>query len=82
MNQETPNSNGAAGTPKKELEPLWTPQQVAQYLSVHPVTVYRWLSEGKVIDPAKVKRVSNRVRIPRSEVVRIAGTIRDNLMNQ
>lgn len=64
---------------KKELEPLWTPIQVANFLSVAPVTVYRWLSQGKVIDPKKVVRFSCKVRVPRSEVERIAGVIRTKL---
>lgn len=64
---------------QKELEPLWTPVQLATYLSVSPVTVYRWLSEKRVIDPEMVVRFGNKVRIPRSEVERIAGVIKNNL---
>lgn len=67
---------------KKDLEVLWTPQQVAKYLTVSPVTVYRWLSEKRVLDPTKIIRMSNRVRIPRSEVERLAGTMRAKLMEQ
>lgn len=63
----------------KELEVLWTPQQVAQYLSVSNVTVYRWLADGKVFDTTKVIRFARRVRIPRSEVERIAGSIKKDL---
>lgn len=65
--------------PRKELEILWTPMQVAKYFGVNIVSVYRWLSEGRMIDPAKVIRFSNRVRIPRSEVERIAGLTRAKL---
>jgi len=65
--------------PKRELEVLWTTQQVAKYLGVSPVTVYRWLAEKKMFDPERVVRFANRVRIPRSEVERIAGTIRRDL---
>lgn len=60
---------------KKELEVLWTPPQVAKYLIVSPVTVYRWIAEKKMFDPNKIVRFTNRVRIPRSEVERIAGTM-------
>ena len=60
---------------KKQLEVLWTIPQVAKYLGMSPVTVYRWLAEKKMFDPEKVIRFANRVRIPRSEVERIAGTI-------
>ena len=64
---------------QKDLEALWTVNQTAQFLSVSPVTVYQWIRKGKVIDTSKLVRFSNRVRIPRSEVVRIAGVIRSNL---
>jgi excisionase family DNA binding protein len=64
---------------KKELEVLWNVQQVAKYLGLSPVTVYRWLAEKKMFDPEKIVRFANRVRIPRSEVERIAGTIRKSL---
>lgn len=63
----------------RNLEILWTPQQVAKYLTVSAVTVYRWISTGKVIDPAKIVRFSNQVRIPRSEVERIAGKTKAKL---
>lgn len=64
---------------KKELEVLWSVAQVAKYLGVHPVTIYRWLSEGRVLNKEKVLRIGSRVRIPRSEVVRIAGVIKSGL---
>jgi len=64
---------------EKQLEILWTTQQVAKYLGLSPVTIYRWLAENKVFDPEKVIRFANRVRIPRSEVERIAGSIRNRL---
>ena len=64
---------------QKDLEALWTVNQTAQYLSVSPVTVYRWIKRNEVIDSSKVVRFSNRVRIPRSEVIRIAGVVRSKL---
>lgn len=67
---------------RKELEILWTPQQVAKYLNMNQVTIYRWLMEGRVLDPTKIIRFSNRVRIPRSEVERIAGVFKKNLQEQ
>ena len=67
---------------KKDLEVLWTPQQTAKYLNLNPVTVYRWLSEGRMLDPATIVRFSNRVRIPRSEVERIAGITRAKLKGE
>lgn len=66
---------------KKELEVLWTPQQVAKYLGLNRATVYRWISEKIMLDPTKIIRFSNRVRIPRSEVERIAGSIKSKLEN-
>ena len=67
---------------KKELEILWTPQNVAKYLGLNPVTVYRWIAEGRMLDPTKIIRFSNRVRIPRSEVERIAGLTRAKLKGE
>lgn len=64
---------------KKELEILWTVPNVAKYLGLNPVTVYRWISQKRMIDPTKIVRFSNRVRIPRSEVERIAGLTKDKL---
>ena len=65
--------------PRKELEVLWNPQQVAKYLGLHPHTVYNWIANKKMFDPTKIIRFSNRVRIPRSEVERIAGSIKKEL---
>ncbi len=67
---------------KKDLEVLWTPQQVAKYLGLNPVTVYRWIAEKRMLDPKKIVRFSNRVRVPRSEVERIAGLTREKLQGE
>lgn len=67
---------------KRELEILWTPQQVAKYLGLNPVTVYRWIAEERMLDPTKIIRFSNRVRIPRSEVERLAGLTRAKLKGE
>jgi len=67
---------------RKELEILWTPQQVAKYLGLNPVTVYRWIAEKRMIDPNRIVRFSNRVRIPRSEVERIAGITKAKLTGE
>lgn len=64
---------------KKDLEILWTVEQVASYFTLSKRTVYQWISAGKTIDPTKIVRIGNRVRIPRSEVERIAGKIRNQL---
>ena len=65
---------------RREIEILWTPRQVAKYLGLHPGTVYKWLAEKKVLDPTKIIRFSNRVRIPRSEVERVAGITKEKLI--
>lgn len=65
---------------RKDLEVLWTPRQAAKYLNLHPVSIYRWIMEKRVLNPDKLIRFSNRVRIPRSEIERIAGSVRNNLM--
>jgi excisionase family DNA binding protein len=57
---------------RKNLEVLWTVEQVATYFSIRKSTVYQWISDGKMIDPAKLVYVGKLVRIPRSEVERIA----------
>lgn len=67
---------------QKELEPLWTVNQVAQFLSVHPGTVRNWLCKKQVIRKEKVVKIGNRTRIPRSEVVRIAGVVQKGLKDK
>lgn len=67
---------------KRELEILWTPKNVAKYLGLSSVTIYRWIAEKRMINPDKIVRFSNRVRIPRSEVERIAGITRDRLKSK
>lgn len=74
----TQNSND---TDQKDLEVLWTVTQTAKYLSIHPNTIYNWIAQKKVIDAKHLVRFSNRVRIPRSEVMRIAGVIKSKLDN-
>jgi excisionase family DNA binding protein len=57
---------------RKDLEVLWTVDQVAKYFTISKRTVYQWISGGKMFDPAKLVYIGNLVRIPRSEVERIA----------
>lgn len=64
---------------KKDLEVLWTPKQVAQYFTLSIRTVYQWIAMGKMIDPSKIVHIGRNVRIPRSEVERIAGKIKGTL---
>lgn len=62
----------------QRLEVLWTVAQAARYLSVNKFTIYRWIKEEKI---RKIK-FSNRVRIPRSEIEKLAGIVRDKIANQ
>ena len=64
--------NRAMGTP---LEPLWSVEKVADYFSLNKMTVYRWVKTGKV----KSLKIGSRVRIPRSEVERIASETQSQL---
>lgn len=67
-------------TPKK-LELLWTIKQVAAYFSVSIVTVQRWVREGTMFRPEAIIRLPGaRVRIPRSEVERAAGTQKEAIL--
>lgn len=64
---------------KKDLEVLWTVKQVAEYFSISPRTVYQWISGGQMFDPAKLVYVGPLVRIPRSEIERIANKKKDRI---
>ena len=66
----------------KRIEVLWTPQQVADFLNMNVKSVYRWIKAKKVIDPAKVIRFSGQIRIPRSEIERIAGVTRGEMLEE
>lgn len=57
---------------RKDLEILWTVEQVASYFVISKRTVYSWIREKRMINPAKLVYIGNMVRIPRSEVERIA----------
>lgn len=70
------------GEGKRDLEVLWTPMQVAKYLGLTATTVYRWIADDKIIDSSKIVRFSNRIRIPRSEVERIAGLTKARLAGE
>ena len=63
----------------KVLEVLWTPEQVAKYFMVSRRTVYQWISKKKVINPIKIMRIGNSVRIPRSEIERVANQVRKGI---
>lgn len=60
------------GEQKKDLEVLWTVEQVADYFTVSKRTVYQWIAGKRVINPDTLVYIGNLVRIPRSEVERIA----------
>lgn len=64
-----------------DLEVLWSVHQVAAYLGIKPITVYRWISEKRTLDPDKIVRFGKNVRIPRSEVERLAGKLKEKIVN-
>lgn len=52
----------------RQLEPLWTVNQTAKYFGLNIMTIYQWISKGKI----KRVKIGNCVRIPRSEIERMA----------
>lgn len=71
--------NSPQRSEKRDLERLYPLPWVAQYLGFSRKTLYGWVKEGKVFKPERIVRVGRSIRIPRSEVERVAGSIRDNL---
>jgi len=63
----------------KTLEVLWSVKQVATYLGFNTGTIYQWISEKRMLDPTKIIHLGSRVRIPRSEVERLAGIVKGKL---
>ena len=49
-----------------ELRDVMTPKQVAEYLQLHPITIYRYINEGKLI----AAKIGGRYRIKRETVER------------
>lgn len=41
-----PNMNGAESQPRPERTQIMTTKEIAKYLGVHEMTVYRWLKKG------------------------------------
>ncbi len=50
-----------------ELRDIMTPKQVAEYLQLHPVTIYRYINDGKL---AAVK-IGGRYRIKREALEKL-----------
>ena len=46
------------------MDKLYTPHEVAEYLNVSPITVYRWVKAKKI----KSVRFGVQIRIPQSAV--------------
>lgn len=44
---------------------------VAKRLDVSDKTIYRWIEEGVIFSPEKIKRINRSPRIPESEVNRV-----------
>jgi len=54
-----------------ELRDIMTPKQVAEYLQLHRMTIYRYISEGKI--PAA--KIGGRYRIKREAVEKLLAEI-------
>lgn len=50
-----------------ELREVMTPKQVAEYLQLHPITIYRYINQGKL--PAA--KIGGRYRIKRESVEKL-----------
>jgi excisionase family DNA binding protein len=50
-----------------ELRDLMTPKQVAGYLQLHPLTIYRYISEGRLA----AAKIGGRYRIRRETVEKL-----------
>ena len=61
------------------LEPLLTPKQLGEYLGFKANTIRIWIRKGVKIDPSKVVKIGQNVRIYRSEAERLAGEIKSQL---
>ena len=49
-----------------ELKDVLTPKQVADYLQMHPITIYRYINEGRIA----AAKIGGRYRIRREAVDR------------
>ena len=49
-----------------ELREVMTPKQVANYLQLHPITIYRYINEGRIA----AAKIGGRYRIKREAVER------------
>lgn len=71
------------GIAPKKLELLWDPKQVASYFGVTKTTVWRWVRKGQVFDPSAIIRLPHgQIRIPRSEVERVAGVKKEEIKQE
>jgi len=58
---------------KAEVPKIYRISQAAHELGVHPLTVRRWIKQGKI----QIIRTGKEARIPRSEVERFVGSIQE-----
>jgi excisionase family DNA binding protein len=47
-----------------ELRDVMTPKQVAEYLQLHPMTIYRYINQGKLV----AAKIGGRYRIKKEHV--------------
>jgi putative resolvase len=60
----------------KQAQKLLRVGAAAHELGLHPITVRRWIKAGRI----QVVQVGREVRIPRSEIERIVGSIDGRLL--
>jgi putative resolvase len=60
----------------KQEQKLFRLSQAAHELGLHPITVRRWIKSGRI----QVIRVGREVRIPRTEIEKIVGTLDGRLV--
>src|SRR3984893_16118475 len=60
----------------KQEQKLFRLSQAAHDLGLHPITVRRWIKAGRI----EVIQVGREVRIPRSEIEKIVGTLNGRLV--
>src|SRR5712691_393048 len=60
----------------KQEQKLFRLSAAAHELGLHPMTVRRWIKAGRI----QVVQVGREVRVPRSEIERIVGTVEGRLL--
>lgn len=67
---------------RQDLPILWTVSQVAKYLGVSRITVYRWIEEKRVLRPSDILRLGKRVRIRREAIELLVREMQESLKEE